>query len=163
MKRLPIIAAFALLLASPAPAQKNPFSYGIGEPRQPKVDHTLDQLVAARERLIRRYVLDKHYAWGVSVSGAEDVFTGDDNSWLTVYLYKDSVAAFAADFDQFATKSRVGSLTVDGITVVVQVIPRPKSKSTRNKINVQPKSVVSQQRADDGESGDGEEDFSEIC
>src|SRR5271167_3151444 len=125
MKRFLLATLTALLLVSGAVAQqKNHLTYGIGMTYEPKVDRPLDQLIDARAKLIARYVLGNHMVWGVSVCGSDDVITGDESSWLTVYVYKDSLYDFAADFDKFATKNHGGNLGVDGITVVVEVIER---------------------------------------
>ena len=123
-----ILTALALILtfAVGATAQKPSPSYPRptwGIERHP--DHSMSEMVDARKKLIDRYVLQDHYAWGVSVCGDDDVLTGEPNSWLTIYLYSDSLKDFAVDFDQFATRVGNGTLTVDGITVVVEVIKRP--------------------------------------
>jgi hypothetical protein len=140
MKRFLILTAIALVISSAAFAQKHkpkssPFTYGIGEPHVPTVDFTLDELIAARAKLIYWYVLSSsNYAWGVSVCGYEDVINGDENGYLTIYVYKDSLAAFKTDFAKAATKNPGGSLGVDGISVVIEVIdrPRPKQKGLDN-------------------------------
>lgn len=131
MKNLLIVTILALVFVPAALAQNGRqndghLTYGIGSPYQPKVDHSLEQLIDARAKLIGRYVKGTYnYAWGVSVCGNEDVWNGDGNSWLTVYLYSDSLTSFAMDFDKFATRTGNGTLTIDGITVVVEVIDRP--------------------------------------
>jgi len=118
MKKI-IIAVILSCFASVARAQV--YSY--------PADHTLEQLIDARAKLIQWYVLSSSsYAWGVSVCGEDDVLTGASHSWLTVYVYKDSLAAFAKDFDKAATRNPGGSLGVDGITVVVEVIERKRAK-----------------------------------
>jgi hypothetical protein len=131
MKRFLSFLALALVLAFPALAQKSPFTYGITPPRPPAVDHTLDELIAAREKLIDWYVISSsNYAWGVAVCGYEDVITGDEYGYLTIYVYKDSLAAFKTDFAKASTKNPGGSRGVDGITVVVQVVERHKKGGT---------------------------------
>jgi hypothetical protein len=140
MKRFLSFLAITLVLASASFAQKqkkqrSPFTYGIGEPHVPTVDHTLDELVAARAKLVYWYVLSSsNYAWGVSVCGYEDVINGDENGYLTIYVYKDSLVDFKRDFAKAATKNPGGSLGVDGISVVIEVIdrPRPKQKGLDN-------------------------------
>src|SRR5271157_6123787 len=92
LKRLLLAIAFTLLFAVSAlghAMQGVPFD-------EPKVDHTLDELVAARAKLIDRYVVKKGYAWGVSVCGTEDAF-GDQVSYLTVYVYEEATGVFADD------------------------------------------------------------------
>jgi hypothetical protein len=134
MKRLLILAAIALTLSSSAFAQKSPFN--VRNPHDPyvrPVEHTLDELIEARAKLIYWYVLSSsNYAWGVSVCGGEDVLTGDEYGYLTIYVYKDSLAAFKADFAKASTKNPGGSRGVDGITVVVEVIERHTKGGTTN-------------------------------
>jgi hypothetical protein len=98
----------------------------------------MDDMVAARAKLIERYVQSGNkLAWGVSICGDDDVLTGEDGgNWLTVYVYSDSLETFALDFDKFATRQRGGNLTVDGITVVVEVIQRPK-QGTKNEPTIE--------------------------
>lgn len=147
MNRLLIAAIFALTFCAASPAQQRFPSptYGVEHPPA----HTMDELVAARAKLIARYVKADHYAWGVAVCGEDDYFTGEDSSWLTVYLYKDSLMDFAADFDKWATHTKNGTLTVDGITVVVEVIERPKTKGGAS--NEQP-NIGTGKRQDRGSS-----------
>src|ERR1700675_2145359 len=131
MKRFLSFLALTLVLASASFAQKkSPFTWGVTPPRPPAVDHTLDELIDARAKLIYWYVLSSsNYAWGVSVCGYEDVINGDENSYLTVYVYKDSLVDFKKDFAKAAVDGQV-----DGITVVIEVIdrPRPKQKGLDN-------------------------------
>jgi hypothetical protein len=126
VRRYLLATIAALLLVSAASAQRNPFN--VRNPHDPYVhqaDHTLDELIAAREKLIDWYVLSSsNYAWGVSVCGYEDAINGEEYGYLTVYVYKDSLAAFRKDFAKAATKNPGGSLGVDGITVVVEVVER---------------------------------------
>jgi hypothetical protein len=87
----------------------------------------MDELLAARVKLIQRYVLAGKAAWGVAICGGEDVLNGDDYSFLTIYVYDDSLEFFVSDFDAFATPLTPGGyLGIDGITVAVQVIKKPK-------------------------------------
>jgi len=126
LKRLLLAIAFTLLFAISAlghAMQGVPFD-------EPKVDHTLDELVAARAKLIDRYVVKKGYAWGVSVCGTEDSWNGSQISYLTVYVYEDAAGVFNADLAQFGT--RLGDtriFTVDRIPIFVQQILRPKGKT----------------------------------
>ena len=144
MKRVLVALILTLTFAFGATAQKRqkfpPPNWGFPRP----VDHTMNEMVDARAKLIQRYVLTDHYAWGVSICGDDDVLTDEPNSWLTVYLYSDSVNDFAVDFDKFATRVGNGTLTVDGITVVVEVIKRPTKGAAhgtpeRNDRQLQPK------------------------
>jgi hypothetical protein len=124
MKRFLMVAFAALLLSSVASAQ---FRTRIGSDTRPPQAVPLEKLIDARAKLIQWYVISSsHYAWGVSVCGGNDLFTDEDYSYLTIYVYKDSLKAFAADFDKASTRNPGGSRGVDGITVVVQVIERPK-------------------------------------
>src|ERR1700675_865905 len=118
MKRFLSFLALTLVLASASFAQKkSPFTWGVTPPRPPAVDHTLDELIDARAKLIYWYVKSSsNYAWGVSVCGYEDVITGDEYGYLTVYVYKDSLAAFRKDFAKASTPNPGGSRGVDGIT-----------------------------------------------
>src|SRR5271170_5439206 len=122
MKLRLLLAVILVLLILPAAAaqDRGHLTYGIGGEYEPKIDHTLVQLIDARAKLIKRYA--GTLAWGVSVMGDEAPLSGDQISWLCVYVYKDSVTAFAVDFDKFATRNPGGTLGVDGITVVVEVI-----------------------------------------
>lgn len=146
MKRIFVALLLTLTFAFGASAQRQTYprpTWGIE--RHP--DHTMAQMVDAREKLIRHFVLaEPRLAWGVSVCGDDDVLTDEPNSWLTVYIYSDQLQAFALDFDKFATRTGNGTLTVDGITVVVEVINRkPKgeahepAKTERNDRQLQPK------------------------
>jgi hypothetical protein len=127
MKRILFAIALALLTASAAPAQKSYPRPTWGIERAP--DKTMEQMVTAREKLINHFVLAQpRLAWGVSVCGDDDVLTGEPNSWLTIYVYSDTLDAFALDYDKFATHTAQHTLQVDGITVVVEVIARPKTK-----------------------------------
>src|SRR5271157_3214060 len=143
MKRLLTIALLALAFSSAAPAQKQTHKRpGVPvadlDDYTPPAEANLEQLIDARAKLIQWYVLSSSsYAWGVSVCGSENYLSGAQPSWLTVYVYRDSLAAFAKDFDKAATRTKNGTLTVDGISVVVVVIERPKNKGA---INEQPKS-----------------------
>jgi hypothetical protein len=105
-----------------------PFSSAQFKPITKPVEPTLDQLIEVRTKLIDWYVLSSsHYAWGVSVCGGEDLLSGREHSWLTIYVYSDSVGAFAKDFDKAATRSMPnGPLGIDGVTVMVEIIKRPK-------------------------------------
>ena len=130
MKRILVVLLLTLSFALGATAQRQKFPPpNWGFPRQP--DFTMEQMVAAREKLIRRYVTsDPRLAWGVSVCGDDDVLTGEPNSWLTIYVYSDSLNAFALDYDKFATHTAQHTLQVDGVTVVVEVLNRkPKGAS----------------------------------
>jgi opacity protein-like surface antigen len=125
MKRVLIAAALALVLTSSCAAQSQP-------------DHTMEKLLSAREALIKRYVLSEHLAVRVAICGETDLLNGEEHSYLTVYLHKDSVDAFFLDFANFATETTPGgSLGVQGIPVSVVVIdfatpkkgePKPKEK-----------------------------------
>lgn len=87
-----------------------------------------DRLMAAREKLIRRYVIADRYAWAVSACGYEDSVNGNDFSWLTVYVYKDSLLPFAEDFTSRATKlDDGGPWVIDGVPVQFKEIERPKA------------------------------------
>jgi len=93
-------------------------------------DHTLDELVVARAKLIDRYVVKKGYAWGVSVCGTDDAWSRQSISYLTVYVYEDAAGVLNADLAQYGVRlgnSRI--FTVDGIPIFVQQIARPKGKT----------------------------------
>jgi hypothetical protein len=127
LKRHLAVAALALLAASCA-AQP---------PQQPSppaaVDHTMDALLAARAKLIQRYVLPGKVARGVAVCGETDLLTGEDHSYLCVYVWRDSVPAFLRDFLAFATPMSAGDLGVDGVPVVVFLIgDAPKTEKEPN-------------------------------
>jgi len=110
MKRFLIATALALVLTSSCAAQ------------QPSSDFSMDKLLAARETLIKRYVLSEHIAQRVAICGEEDLLNGDVHSYLTVYLHKDSVDAFFADFTAFTTEITPGGpIGVNGIPVSVVV------------------------------------------
>lgn len=144
MRRVLLVVLALSLFASVSPAQQRFPKPTWGIPRQP--EHTMNEMVAARDKLIRRYVLaDPRVAWGVSVCGADDLLTDEPSDWLTIYVYSDQLNAFALDFDKFATRTGNGSLTVDGISVVVEVVKRPKQGAKneptieRNDRQLQPK------------------------
>ena len=141
MKSILIAALALLMLASPASAQRFRSNFD-----SVSVDHPLEQLVAARAKLIKQYVLDNKYARGVSICGEDSPFDGSDHSWLTVYLYDDVTVNVPKE--------------IDGISVVVVRVKRSKSALKRSVPN------VNQQRqlgADAGEYDEGGDDFSEIC
>lgn len=101
-----------------------------GQYREQPPDHTTDELVAVRAKLIDRYVAKKGYAWGVSVCGTDDAWSGNGISYLTVYVYEDAVHVFNGDLAQYG--KRLGNsavFTVDGIPIFVQQIKRPKGKA----------------------------------
>lgn len=123
-----LTAALALLLASPLAAQSSA--------------PTMEQLLAARESLIKRYVLSTKLAVRVAICGTEDLLTGEDHSYITVYVYRGSMKAFFNDYVNFATEtSPGGSLGVNGIPVSVDIIdpvgkapeaqPKPKPQLTQ--------------------------------
>src|SRR5271170_1561917 len=119
IKRALLVIAFTLLFAVSA----------YGQVDAPP-DHTLDELVAARAKMIDRYVIKKGFAWGVSVCGIDDAWSQTDISYLTVYVYEDAKGVFNEDLAVFGKQlgnSRV--YTVDGIPIFVEVIKRPKGKT----------------------------------
>jgi hypothetical protein len=117
IKRALLVLAFILLSAIAA--------YGQG-----RVQPTLDEMITARAKLIDRYVVKKGYAWGVSVCGNTDGFTGDELSYLTVYVYEESVGVFADDLAIYGT--RIGNtkyFAVNGIPIFMEIIKHPKGKT----------------------------------
>jgi hypothetical protein len=131
MKRFLIAAAFALVLTTSCAAQVR-----VEQPQ----DHTMEALLAARAKLIQRYVQSEKVARGVAVCGETDVLTGEDHSYLCIYVYRDSTKEFLADFVNYATPSGGGNLGVDGIPVAVNLIG--PAKATDKIPNVEPKPAV---------------------
>jgi len=128
MKRFFIATALALVLASSCAAQ----------------DHSMEQLLSAREALIKRYVLSTKLAARVAICGHEDLLTGEVQSYITVYVYRASMKAFLDDYVNFATEtSPGGSLGVGGIPVSVDVIdPAGRTPDEQPKQKQQPKPDV---------------------
>jgi len=119
IKRALLVIAFTLLFAVSA------YGQAVAPP-----NHTLDELVAARAKMIDRYVFKKGFAWGVSVCGIDDAWSQTDISYLTIYVYEDAEGVFTEDLALFGTRlgnSRI--FTVDGIPIFVERIARPKGKS----------------------------------
>jgi len=113
--------ALTLLLASIASAQRVYF------PEQQETTPAASDVQDVRSKLIQRYVLGNHMAWGVAVCGEEDEFGIHSYSYLTIYLYSDAQEAFAQDFEKLATHvGKTGLVQVDGIAVRVELIERPK-------------------------------------
>lgn len=94
MKKILIAAVLALAFTTVAAAQQIPPA------------PSFDQVIAARDSLIRTYILDKqhHYLASVSVCGEEDVLNGRTYTWLCVRVYHASIMAFAKDLLPKATK-----------------------------------------------------------
>lgn len=128
MKKFLLASVLALLLTSCASAQGPNFTnFNFPPPRPDTV--TMDELIAARAKLIQRYA--GKAARGVSICGYTDAITGIEHSYLTIYVYRDSVNAFAADFNKFGTPTPGGSTGVDGVTVTFQVIQRQKKEASK--------------------------------
>jgi len=142
MKRFLITFALALLIASCAgigdavaqtvptppaqqgsttptsPVQQGPILY------RPRHETTMGGLLAAREKLIQRYVY-AGTARGVAICGYVNALNGDDVSYLTIYVYSDSEDTFIPDFTAFATPiTPEGYLGINGINVAIQPVPR---------------------------------------
>lgn len=131
MGKILIIIALALLLASPLAAQQSGFASdsGLDGYRRRSVDLTMEQLLSARETLIKRYILSSKLVVRVAVCGTEDVLNGDEHSYLTVYIHRDSMKAFFDDFANFAVEtSPGGTLGVGGVPVSVEILD-PVGKS----------------------------------
>src|SRR5258708_382554 len=109
MKRF-LFAVVLALLSSGASAQRLSTRRGATDVAPA---FSLEKLIDARAKLIQRYV--GTYAWGVSVCGSVGSYFDGDASWLTVYVYSDSISVFSEDFSKFATKSAGGMLGVDGV------------------------------------------------
>ena len=121
-----MVCVVSLLLASCAFAQGSSLGPAIDYRRPPHTDSTMEELLAARAKLIHRYA--GKLARGVAVCGYEDMISGEDYTYLTIYVYPESTAAFMADFNKFGTQNAGGSIGVDGVTVSIQVIQRQKKK-----------------------------------
>jgi opacity protein-like surface antigen len=129
MKRFLLVAAMALAAFSSTCAAQSP------QPDQP--DHTMDTLLTARAALIQRYVQSLKIARGVAVCGDTDMLTGEEHSYLCIYVYRDSVKSFLPDFINFAKEiSPGGELGVNGVPVSVELIG-PVSK-IENEPNARP-------------------------
>jgi hypothetical protein len=143
MTRFLIGAVLALLLAAPGVAQQPP------QPPQP--DYPMAAVLAARASLIQRYVQSLKVARGVAVCGETDLLTGEDHTFLTVYVWQDTVSIFVKDYLNFATPTPGdglhstfpiadlgGNLGVNGIPVVVVLVgSAPKIEKEPNP-NVRP-------------------------
>lgn len=116
MKTFLMAVILTLLLAVSSPAQG---------------DYTMESLLTARAKLIHRYVRDKKFARGVAICGGSDlindngvVIIPEGPAYLAIYVYRDSMIDFIADFSNFATSlgGRAGYNGVDGIPVAVVVL-----------------------------------------
>lgn len=110
---------FLFCFVSCAHAQQ---SWPLDVPRPYRADYTMDELLAARAKLIHRYA--GKVARGVAICGSRDLLNGEVHSYLTVYVYLDSATDFALDFNGFATVTPDGTLGVDGVDVSFQIIQR---------------------------------------
>lgn len=119
MKRLLFTATLALLMTSSCAAQKPPALALAPPTAKPLHEPTMDELLAARAKLIQRYA--GKLARGVSICADEDALNGQ-SSYLAVYVYPDSVDAFFTDFVNFAADTPSGVIEVDGIPVKAVVM-----------------------------------------
>jgi hypothetical protein len=122
MRRLLLAIAASLVLIPVVSAQ-----HAVGHNQAPppfEPETRADQEYAVREKLIKAYV--PKYAWGVSMCGEEDDYSGESYSWLCVYVYKDTLKEFATALMANGAEIRDKLIFVEGVPLQFTLIERPK-------------------------------------